>query len=194
MKSFKLEACQLWCSHGGVSTPCHYDGAANFLLQLQGRKRVVLLHPREFAHVYPYPVGHPMDNFAMVDAARPDVSRFPALANARGRVAEPTLFLVADREYLPARAGKAGRGKNLGYCRRINGPKCLKVFHKKIATHHAGRASKVPNQPRARARAESMTRACPACTLLCEDASRASCELCGAQLATCELLAGPGEL
>lgn len=84
----RLEACQLWASHGGVSTPLHYDGSDNFLAQLRGRKRVLLFSPADSFRLYPFPVGHPKDNYSLVDAERPDLKAFPAFAAARGRVAE----------------------------------------------------------------------------------------------------------
>lgn len=51
--------------------------------QVRGRKQVLLFPPAQTWHIYPYQVGHPMDNFAMVDLEAPDVGRFPALARAR---------------------------------------------------------------------------------------------------------------
>ena len=30
-----------------IHTPCHYDGASNFIAQLRGRKRIVLFSPRD---------------------------------------------------------------------------------------------------------------------------------------------------
>ena len=83
-----FEACQLWCGNGGVNTPCHFDGAPNFLVQVEGRKRLLLLHPREIFHLYACPVGHPLDNYAMVDVSSPDLKRFPAAARARGIICE----------------------------------------------------------------------------------------------------------
>lgn len=95
-----LEACQLWCSNGGVNTPLHYDGSSNFLAQLRGRKRVLLFHPRHSFRLYPYPVGHPLDNYSMVpNPEAADLSRFPAVACAQGveAVLEP-----GDVLWLPA--------------------------------------------------------------------------------------------
>jgi hypothetical protein len=96
----RLEACQLWCSNGGVNTPLHYDGSSNFLAQLRGRKRVLLFHPRHSFRLYPYPVGHPLDNYSMVaDPDAPDLSRFPAVACAQGVEA---ILEAGDVLWLPA--------------------------------------------------------------------------------------------
>ena len=111
-----FEACQMWLSvHGQpISTPCHYDGASNFLAQIRGRKRIFLLHPSQTFRLYPYPVGHPLDNFAMADAVadmdgcsprRPLPShlreRFPAVAAARAQTAtlEPGEVLFLPKFY-----------------------------------------------------------------------------------------------
>ncbi|KAL1515572.1 hypothetical protein AB1Y20_002192 [Prymnesium parvum] len=76
-------SCQLWAGHGGGSTPAHYDALDNFLAMVSGTKRVWLYPPRHAFDLYPYPVGHPMDNFAQPDLERPDLERFPALAHAK---------------------------------------------------------------------------------------------------------------
>ena len=84
-----FEACQMWMSlHGRrLHTPCHYDGASNFLCQLRGSKRVRLFAPSQSFRLYPYPVGHPLDNFAMamadLDGSVND-PRFPAFRAAHG--------------------------------------------------------------------------------------------------------------
>jgi hypoxia-inducible factor 1-alpha inhibitor (HIF hydroxylase) len=82
-----FEACQLWASRGGLYTPCHFDGAHNFFCQLEGTKRFLLFAPSQGYRLYHYPVGHPMDNFAMASLERPDLARFPMLAQAEGHVA-----------------------------------------------------------------------------------------------------------
>ena len=79
-----FEACQLWASGGGLTTPCHYDGASNFICQLQGVKRFVLFSPCQTFCLYPFPVAHPLDNFAMANPKQPDLERHPALAFAQG--------------------------------------------------------------------------------------------------------------
>lgn len=78
-----FDTCQMWAGHGGGSTPLHFDSISNFLAQVSGRKQVLLFSPAQTWRVYPYPVGHPMDNFAMVNVEMPDLSRFPALRRAR---------------------------------------------------------------------------------------------------------------
>ena len=81
-------ACQLWAGHGLGSTPCHYDARDNFLAQVAGRKRAVVFPTSHSLELYPYPLGHVLDNFAMADVLCPDLERFPAMARARGAVAD----------------------------------------------------------------------------------------------------------
>jgi len=67
--------------------------------QVIGRKRVLLFSPAQSFRLYPHRVGHVMDNFTMVDVEKPDVARFPALAQARGveTVLEPGEVLWLPR-------------------------------------------------------------------------------------------------
>ncbi|KAL1510598.1 hypothetical protein AB1Y20_006899 [Prymnesium parvum] len=44
----QVEAANLWLGDGGVSSPLHYDGLDNLLVQLAGEKRVRLLPPEAF--------------------------------------------------------------------------------------------------------------------------------------------------
>ena len=73
----------MWAGHGGGSTPLHFDSINNFLAQVKGRKQVLLFPPSQTWRVYPFPLGHPKDNFAMVNVEDPDVKRFPSLRRAR---------------------------------------------------------------------------------------------------------------
>ena len=93
-----IKTCQLWAGHGGGSTPCHFDSLCNFLAQLSGRKHVLLFPPSQSFRLYPYPVGHAMDNFALFDPEEPDAARFPAALDARGLA---TTLLPGDVLWLP---------------------------------------------------------------------------------------------
>lgn len=43
-----------WINFGNVYTICHYDGRDNFLCQLHGKKRIILIPPFEVEKLYPY--------------------------------------------------------------------------------------------------------------------------------------------
>ena len=45
----------------------------NFLAQLEGSKELTLFPPSASFQLYPFPLGHPMDTFSMVDTAAGDV-------------------------------------------------------------------------------------------------------------------------
>jgi hypothetical protein len=75
---------QLWCSGGRSLSPCHYDVVENLFCQLEGRKRVLLLAPAEWARLYPEPVCSTFDRRATVDLEAVDTARFPRFAEARG--------------------------------------------------------------------------------------------------------------
>ena len=96
-----FDTCQLWAGHGGGSTPLHFDSLSNFLAQVKGRKQVLLFSPAQSWNVYPFPVGHPKDNFAMVDVEHPDLHRFPGLSRARAleAILEPGDVLWLPRFY-----------------------------------------------------------------------------------------------
>ena len=70
------------------------------LPQVVGRRRVLLVAPTHaFAGMYPFPVAHPYDRYAMPDLERPDTTAWPALEGVRGRVA---LLRPGDVLFVPA--------------------------------------------------------------------------------------------
>ena len=51
---------QIWLGSPGVSTHLHYDAFDNYYVGLRGKKRFVMLPPREaHAHVPVFPITHP---------------------------------------------------------------------------------------------------------------------------------------
>jgi len=49
----------LWLSKGGTNSGLHYDSYDNFLIQVEGRKKVVLISARHHLDVSLYPSPHP---------------------------------------------------------------------------------------------------------------------------------------
>lgn len=72
----------LWLGPAGTVTPVHFDAAHNLLVQLHGRKRLLLIPPSQSRALY-YPsleLGHV--NYSPVDVEAPDLERFPRFAGA----------------------------------------------------------------------------------------------------------------
>ena len=91
-----------WISSAGCTTDLHYDafGPHNIHLLLAGRKRALLFAFDQAPHLYCYGGPRYLTRYAAaVDAARPDLSRFPEYAHAVGL--EVTLS-AGDCLFIPA--------------------------------------------------------------------------------------------
>jgi hypothetical protein len=82
--SFPFDMAQLWAGRGSGLTPLHFDALSNFFCKVRGQKQFLLYPPSQSFLLYPFPVGHPQDNFAMVDGWKLNTERFPASARATG--------------------------------------------------------------------------------------------------------------
>jgi hypothetical protein len=78
-----------WFGPGNNFTPLHYDAENNFLTQIRGRKQVILCPPREIARLYPFrfsyaadPFRYGANHFSQINVLSPDLTRFPAWADA----------------------------------------------------------------------------------------------------------------
>lgn len=103
--------CSVWRSHTifrPFQTPCPYQykglnpikPGCCVPLKVVGRRRVLLFAPTQaFNGMYPFPVAHPYDRYAMPDLERPDATAWPALTGARGCVA---LLHPGDVLFVPA--------------------------------------------------------------------------------------------
>jgi len=81
----------VWLGTHGTVTPCHWDSYDNFLAQVQGTKRAVLLAPAERARLHADASAggtSSQGNVSPVDVEDPDLERFPDFAQARRLVAE----------------------------------------------------------------------------------------------------------
>ncbi|WP_165839766.1 cupin-like domain-containing protein [Mycobacterium montefiorense] len=95
----KYSAVNLWFGPGNNVTPLHYDLPNNLLTQVRGRKQVVLCPPREIARVYPFPFGYLGNHISQVNVADPDLTRFPAWADADRALVE---LGPGDMLFIPA--------------------------------------------------------------------------------------------
>jgi hypothetical protein len=84
---------------GGL-LPAQYEGQDRLLLQVTGRRRVLLLGPRQaFDGLYPYPSHHTYDRYSMADLEAPDAGLWPKLGGVRGVTA---ILEPGDVLFVPA--------------------------------------------------------------------------------------------
>jgi hypothetical protein len=90
----------LWVGAAGNSTPLHYDTAHNLFAQIHGRKRFTVFEPSDAPRLFPHAEGSRHPHVSRIDPERPDLTTFPAFAEARASdvVLEPGELL-----FLPAR-------------------------------------------------------------------------------------------
>jgi hypothetical protein len=73
----------LWMGPAQIVTPIHFDAADNLLVQIYGRKKLILISPEQSKCLY-YPclrLGHV--NYSPVDVEAPDFNSFPLFKDAR---------------------------------------------------------------------------------------------------------------
>jgi len=58
------------------------------LVQVAGKKKIILYEPGLFGNLYPFPAFDPFYNWSRVDPERPDLDRFPAYPQAKPLVCE----------------------------------------------------------------------------------------------------------
>lgn len=92
-------ASNLWVAPGGSLSPLHFDVPHNFLVQVHGRKKVLVFERRQFVAMHPYAPWSSVPNFSQVDPTQPDVERFPRFRNAQPFVAN---LEAGDALYLPS--------------------------------------------------------------------------------------------
>ena len=96
----------LWLSHPSVTAHTHFDRSHNFLLQLEGSKRVLLWSPAQSPLLYPHPGrgvngAPPEQTFyhqSQVDFDKPDPLTFPDFPRA---AATEAILREGDVLYIP---------------------------------------------------------------------------------------------
>ncbi len=95
VQSKAKKAATFWLGPAGIVTPIHFDSAHNLLVQIHGRKKLLLVPPQQSYLLY-YPsldLGHV--NYSPVNVESPDFERFP-----RFRKATPLELELAPGEVL----------------------------------------------------------------------------------------------
>lgn len=89
----------LWIGAAGCVTPLHYDEMNNLITLLQGRKRVMLLPPSEYAALYPFGFGYRRGHVSRVNPEAVDKQAFPSFPS--NQVCEVVLD-AGDSLFIPA--------------------------------------------------------------------------------------------
>jgi len=81
--------------------PCRYELEETFIVQIHGRRRILLINPDQTFKegMYPYPTAHPYDKFTMVDLDDVNYGQFPRFAGVRGMTC---VVNPGDILYIPA--------------------------------------------------------------------------------------------
>jgi len=84
---------------GGLQ-PAQYSLRDELIVQLSGRRRVLLISPEQaFEGMFPFPVAHPYDRYSMVDLENLDPGQWPGCVGVRGVVA---ILRPGDVLHVPA--------------------------------------------------------------------------------------------
>lgn len=90
---------QLEAGLGGGLQPAKYNRRDEFMVQVAGCRRVLLVSPNfAFQGMYPYPCAHPYDKYSMVDLEKLDLNSWPAASQVQGMVA---ILKPGDILYIP---------------------------------------------------------------------------------------------
>lgn len=89
----------LWIGGSGCVSPLHFDLSANFLIQVTGRKRIILFAPHDYQNLYPGKEVN-TEHVSEIDLRDVDHDRFPLFKNAK-----PIEIVLGpgDLLYLPSR-------------------------------------------------------------------------------------------
>jgi len=90
---------KLFVGTGGHQTNLHYDPVHNLLMQVRGRKKVVLFSPADTKNLYQTPSFVGSFPASPIDVRAPDLARYPRYSRAHAWVGEigpgQTLFIPA---------------------------------------------------------------------------------------------------
>ena len=89
---------KLYVGPRGAVSRCHCDGYDGLVVQVAGRKRVVLFDPLQARHLYVYPQHHGLELRPRVHVDAPDFRRFPRY---RGAVASSAVLEPGETLYIP---------------------------------------------------------------------------------------------
>jgi lysine-specific demethylase 8 len=74
---------KIWIGPRGCTTAMHFDSFHNILVQIEGRKRLVLVSPADRPYLYLNDTRPPQPRTSAIDLRRPDHGAYPLFARAR---------------------------------------------------------------------------------------------------------------
>jgi ribosomal protein L16 Arg81 hydroxylase len=96
----KVTAINLWVSGNSRKTGLHYDTGDKFLVQIKGRKRILLFPPKQSSNLYPALSDKNYPHVSRVDVFCPDKAKFPQYETAETEKQE-SILEPGDTLYLP---------------------------------------------------------------------------------------------
>jgi hypothetical protein len=73
----------IWIGSGGNISPLHFDTLNNFLVQVTGRKKVLLFNPQQTSLLYPFPIQVKRPHLSQVNIDNPNLQKFPKFTKAK---------------------------------------------------------------------------------------------------------------
>jgi hypothetical protein len=98
LRARAVQNAKMWIGPAGIVSSMHRDLADNLHAQVYGRKRFILVAPRQNACVYPNSFFDSVPNGCRVDIEHPDYARFPRLREVEMFIAE---LGPGDAIYIP---------------------------------------------------------------------------------------------
>jgi hypothetical protein len=92
----KARNCNVWLGSAHTSSPCHRDPYENILVQVFGKKSVLLFSPDQSQHMCQHKTHQ--RNTSQIDFNAPDMATFPSISKLSGVHAE---LLPGDGLYIP---------------------------------------------------------------------------------------------
>ena len=91
-----MEDVRMWMSSGNTTSSIHFDTHDNILMQLSGKKHVILFHPKEGGNLYMD--HHNKYGLSPINVDFVDLDRFPEMKNA---IAHQATLEEGDALYIP---------------------------------------------------------------------------------------------
>jgi ribosomal protein L16 Arg81 hydroxylase len=134
----------LWLGGLGCVSPLHFDGSDNFLIQIKGKKEIILFHPDDDKYLYQNVHGSKtLRQISLIDLDNVDHQKFPLFEKA---VAYKAIIGPGDILYIPLHWWHHVRSMdlsiNINYWWNRKNLRYYKYFTKAAVSTHTKRLSK----------------------------------------------------